>query len=455
LVGERTRREGAERRDRTMQAQIAKEVEVQQVLKRERDDAFDQSAALKTAVDELTQARADAKAKQAEAQQAFTRDRNKALDEVAALKTTVEELTQARADADVRVLDLSQRLRNVRKSKAQEIARSIGASLPPFVIAAAVATLGFWSYQLIRSVPPPLLAVTSESTPEAEQQRLAAIKEAEQLQGKAADAEAKLQAAEEEQQGLKKEVQRQSTLAADAEAKRKAAEEEQQGLKKEVQRQSTLAADAEAKRKAAEERLAAFLSGQGGAGAEPVTKKSDIKTPLPAPPPTGLFIKRPNTEAWGYPADVSPADVSVSVVSTAACEQACMLVPTCKIFTYRKSDGMCYRYAKADFKSNANFDSGVRIEQTNPSANIKDAPPTSPTAPQVSPTGLFTIRTDTEAMGGQSKGSNATSRAACEEICTREASCRIFTYHKGNGGCYRYAGADFRSNASYDSGVRK
>src|SRR6478672_12963582 len=127
LVGERTRREGAERRDRTMQAQIAKEVEVQQALKRERDDA---------------------------------------VDEVVKLKSTVEELTQARANADARVLDLSQRLRNVRKSKAQETARSISAALPPFVIAAAVATLGFWSYQLIWSAPPPLLAVTSEAMPE-------------------------------------------------------------------------------------------------------------------------------------------------------------------------------------------------------------------------------------------------------------------------------------------------
>jgi hypothetical protein len=42
LVGERTRREGAERRDRTMQTQITKEVEVQQVFKRERDDALDE-----------------------------------------------------------------------------------------------------------------------------------------------------------------------------------------------------------------------------------------------------------------------------------------------------------------------------------------------------------------------------------------------------------------------------
>jgi hypothetical protein len=119
LVGERTRREGAERRDRTMQAQISKEVEVQQVLKRERDDAVDEVAKLKATVEELNQARADAKAKQAEAQQAWTRDRNKALDKVAALKTTVEELTQSRADANARVLDLSQRLRNVREAEQQ------------------------------------------------------------------------------------------------------------------------------------------------------------------------------------------------------------------------------------------------------------------------------------------------------------------------------------------------
>ena len=63
LVGERTRREGAERRDRTMQAQIAKEVEAQQVFKRERDDALDEVAALKGTVEKLTQARAGAEAR--------------------------------------------------------------------------------------------------------------------------------------------------------------------------------------------------------------------------------------------------------------------------------------------------------------------------------------------------------------------------------------------------------
>jgi hypothetical protein len=74
-------------------------------------------------------------------------------------------------------------------------------------IAAAVGTAGFWTYQFIWSAPQPLLAVTSDSTPEAEQQRLAAIKEEEQRQAKTADLEAKLTSAEAEQQRLKEEVQ--------------------------------------------------------------------------------------------------------------------------------------------------------------------------------------------------------------------------------------------------------
>src|SRR5262249_17049585 len=102
LVGERTRREGAERRDRTMQAQIAKEVEVQQVLKRERDDAVDEVAKLKATVEELGRARAEAAALEARVQQDLKQGHDKALDEVAALKATVEELTQARSDAEAK-----------------------------------------------------------------------------------------------------------------------------------------------------------------------------------------------------------------------------------------------------------------------------------------------------------------------------------------------------------------
>jgi TIR domain len=47
LVGERARREGVERRDKILQAQIAKEAETQLGLQRERDSALDESAALK------------------------------------------------------------------------------------------------------------------------------------------------------------------------------------------------------------------------------------------------------------------------------------------------------------------------------------------------------------------------------------------------------------------------
>jgi hypothetical protein len=120
-----------------------------------------------------------------------------------------------------------------------------------------------------------------------------------------------------------------------------------------------------------------------------------------------------------------------NVVSTAACEEVCKREPSCDIFSYDKRNGICRRYTRSvllDFKSNEQFDSGVR--QTNPSLDIKVAAPTSPAATQVSSTGLFTIRTNTEAMGLSTGKSNATSRAACEEICTREASCRIFTYRK-------------------------
>jgi hypothetical protein len=89
---------------------------------------------------------------------------------------------------------------------------------------------------------------------EAEQQRLAVIKEDEQRQAKAADLEAKLKAAEAEQQRLKEEQQRQAK-AADLEAKLKAAEAEQQRLaaaKADEERKAKAAADAEAKRKAEE-----------------------------------------------------------------------------------------------------------------------------------------------------------------------------------------------------------
>jgi TIR domain len=111
LVGERTRREGAERRDRTMQAQITKEVEVQQILRQERDVAFDEVAKLKATVEELTRARSEAEAKQAETQQGLKRQLDKSLDETKMLMATIEELNRAREEAEERVAELSQHLR--------------------------------------------------------------------------------------------------------------------------------------------------------------------------------------------------------------------------------------------------------------------------------------------------------------------------------------------------------
>src|SRR6516164_1368058 len=240
LVGERSRREGAERRDKVLQTQIAKEAEVQQYLKEERDIALDEVAALKATVEELTRARSEAEAKQAETQQGLKgqldksldetqmlmatieelnrareeaeereagtqqelkREHDKAFDEAAALRATVQELTQARADAEARVAELSQHLRKVRQSKAQGIARSfLGVAIPLLVLAGAVATIGFWTYQLIWSAPQSPPAVASDSMPEAEQQRL---RDEVQRQTKAtADAEKRLKAAEVEQQRL-------------------------------------------------------------------------------------------------------------------------------------------------------------------------------------------------------------------------------------------------------------
>ena len=266
LVAARARCEKLERRDRILQAQIVKEAEVQQDLKRERDDARDEVAALKGTIEKLTQARADATAKQTDAQKALKWERDSALDEVAALKGTVEELTRARADAEARAVELSRHLRKVRQSKAQETARSIGAAFSPLVIAAAVATVGFWTYQLIWPAPQPLPAVISDSTMAAEREQ-AAIRE-EQLRQAAADTQAKLGAAEAEQQRLKEEVQRQAKATTDAETRLQAAQAEQQ-------RQARAATDADGKRRAAEAeqgRLKEDLQRQTKAAAEVETK---------------------------------------------------------------------------------------------------------------------------------------------------------------------------------------
>ena len=98
LVGERARREGAERRDRILQAQIAKEAETQQDLKHEHNKTLDDVTALKATTEELTRARAEAEAQAAKTQQGLKRQLEKALNETTTLQETTKELTRARAE---------------------------------------------------------------------------------------------------------------------------------------------------------------------------------------------------------------------------------------------------------------------------------------------------------------------------------------------------------------------
>src|SRR5262245_24112544 len=102
LVGERARRQGAEGRDRVLQAQIAKEAGAQQYLKEERDKALDKVAALKATVEELTRARSEAEAKQAATQQGLKQQLDKSLDESNTFMATIEELTRAQAEVEQR-----------------------------------------------------------------------------------------------------------------------------------------------------------------------------------------------------------------------------------------------------------------------------------------------------------------------------------------------------------------
>jgi hypothetical protein len=404
-----------------MQAQIAKEVEAQQVFKRERDDALDEVAALKGTVEKLTQARADATAKQADAQQALKRERDSTLDEVGTLKTTVGELTQAREDAESRTAELSQRLTKLRQSKAQETARSIAAAFSPFVIVAAVATAGFWTYQLIWSAPQPILAITSDSTADAETKLKAAeieqqrLKEEVQRQTKAAaDADAKLKAALTEQQRLAK-------AATDADSKRGGAEAEQQRLRDEVQRLTKAAADADAKSRLAEAKLAA---------ANAATRSASVPQAASAP----SFERQINMRAVGYVV----AD-GVSLNSVGECEQKCTSLAACTAFSYDKSIKKCYFYQNAVLISDQQYDSGVRNS----------------TPPPQSTTGLFTIRSNTEAWGRPADNSvSVSSISECEQRCAQSVNCKVFAYDRPAKMCHPISRADFKPNQNFDSGIR-
>jgi chromosome segregation ATPase len=189
------------------------------------------------------------------------------------------------------------------------------------VIAAAVATAGFWTYQLIWSEPQPSRAITSDST---------------------ADAETKLKAAEIEQQRLQEEVQSQAKAATELQTKLQAAQAEQQRLKEEVERQTKAAADADTKLKASQ------------------TEQQRLRDEVARlnPSATGLFTIKTNTEAFRNAGTQS--DYVDSVSSTAACEERCKEAAFCNAFAYNKRSSTCFRYSSADLKPNPDYESGIR-----------------------------------------------------------------------------------------------
>src|SRR5262245_29865610 len=187
LVAERARRQGVERRDKTLQAQIAKEAETQLGLQRERDSALDEIAALKGTVQELTRARSETEAWAAEVQ----RERDESLDQTAALKATAEELSRIRSESEAQVVELSQRLgeankqlsaSNRRIEVAKSAARAALLTQNPIMqfgsIAAVVATIGFWTYHLVWPAAQRLTASAPPSVQEAALVPVAVVDEA-------------------------------------------------------------------------------------------------------------------------------------------------------------------------------------------------------------------------------------------------------------------------------------
>jgi TIR domain/PAN domain len=376
LLAERGRRQGAERRDKTLQAQIAREAETQQELKRERDGALDEVAALKGTVEDLTRARSESEAKQAKVQQGLALERDSALSNVTSLSATVDELTRARTDAE-------QRLSKVRQLKGTEIVRSIS----PFVIAAAVATVGFWTYYLGWSSPQPLLPTTGEAVlqvankaTEAEAQR-AKVEEAEQFRAEAqrqanlaADAEAKRQAAEAEQQRLKDQIQRQAKVVAEAQTKLEASQAEQQSqaaaaTDADIKRQAAekAAADADSKRKAAEgeqQRLKEEVRRQTIAlqsQADALQRQADVAAAAEAKLRAALLAWLLPNSGQRFPARLANTDVTGESAgrsdarSIDECEQKCAQTAACRVFSFHPA-GQCYMYStvktldgKADF----------------------------------------------------------------------------------------------------------
>jgi TIR domain len=105
LVAERARREGAERRDRTLREQIAKEAQAQQELTRERDEAREELSAAQARLDMAERAKPEANERQR-----LMRELEEARAKIAALEGSISEMETVRARESGEAAALKQRL---------------------------------------------------------------------------------------------------------------------------------------------------------------------------------------------------------------------------------------------------------------------------------------------------------------------------------------------------------
>jgi hypothetical protein len=270
IVAERARREGAENRDRVLFAQIAKEAQAQQELRRERDRALENAAAFKAQMDELMGRRAEIDARAAEEWQR----RSEAEHNAKQRETDVQELTgrvaaaeQARAEAEHRLAEQTSRME---------------------ILTAE-------------------LAATKRARHEAEAQ-----------QRKAAE---KIQRVPSHYKWVAT-VGFGALLAAIL-----------------FLTYSRVGPNSNAD-------VALPRQGSSAASAEP---------PNPVVSPTGKFTMRTKTEAVG-----NPSDPAVYVKSIGLCEQKCAASAKCAVFSYSAASNSCYLFADASYKTNPNFDTGIR-----------------------------------------------------------------------------------------------
>jgi hypothetical protein len=136
LVAERSRRETAERRDRTFRERIAKEAEAGQQLRAELANALDQVAQLQahteTAASERMAADVRLKEKVAEAGQQLRAELADALDELEQLRAYAENADEERIAKDVRIRELTTQL-EVARAELQILSQKNLETHPPTV----------------------------------------------------------------------------------------------------------------------------------------------------------------------------------------------------------------------------------------------------------------------------------------------------------------------------------